>query len=210
MIDLWARLGRGPNLFKETEDLVLSCELVTPEAREDLITRLLKEKEHLESWLIMAGQYQYGPSYTGWRGLTHGIAALLQNSKIGKASPEPPITWRVLQGTYLLCCLSKMRMLSALSPSRFPELEPLCQALAREVMSGTEDSTNSEGERLIGGLFMSEVVWMARAVVETRESWSESLTDASESTQKDTGMIEKWKFEAWSRAIGVRDWRAAT
>jgi hypothetical protein len=204
VISLWARLGKGPNLFKETENFVLFPMLAPLDAREELIARLVKEQERLQTWLAMAEQYWYGPDYGNWQGLAVGAVTLLRDYK-DKASAGEQMTWRILQGTYILCCLVKMRILYALSPSQFPELEATCQTLASEVMTATADTADYGNERLIGGLFTSEVVWMAKAVIETRESWSEGSGDTYPVlNRKDTGMIEKWKFKAWCKAIGRR------
>ena len=58
VIKLWARLGKGPDLFKATEDLILSPMHAPIEAREDLITLLIKEQENLKTWLLLAEQYR--------------------------------------------------------------------------------------------------------------------------------------------------------
>lgn len=119
---------------------------------------------------------------------------------MGEASSEQRITWKVLQGTYLLCCLVKTRLLFAMAPSRFPELESICQSLAQEAMSVAAQSNRDEKNRLIGGLFMSEIGWVAKSVVETADIWMDSLPE-SNTDQRDNGMIEQWRFNEWCIAM---------
>jgi hypothetical protein len=200
---LWARLGRGPTLFKEVEDLI--CSPVPASARriEDITARLFNEQEYLKEWLILAGKYQCGSAYVGWRGWTHDAVGLMKNFNRGDIPLDQQMTWRVLQGSFLLCTLVKLRMLFALSPSGFPEMETTCQALAREILSMGLDPGKQENEKLIGGMFMSETLWMAKAVLDTRESWGETLAQRwSSGRPTGSGPIERWKFEAWCKAMG--------
>jgi hypothetical protein len=132
----------------------------------------------------------------------HPAANLLWSCETGESSPEQHITWKVLQGTYLLCCLVKTRLLFAMAPSRFPELESICQSLAQEAMDVAAQSTRNEKNMLVGGLFMSEIGWMAKSVIETADIWSGSLLEEdSQTDQKDTGMIEAWRFNEWCIAM---------
>ncbi len=203
VVKLWARLGRGPNLFKAVEDLVLSPTPVPAGKQEKMIERLIQEQEHLKEWLILGQQYQYGSTDNRWRGLREDATALLRDFPIREAPTEQRITWRVLQGTYLLCCSPQNAAAIRHESSRFPEFESTCQSLAEEIMSIANDSPDQQSERLIGGLFLSEVGGMAKAVISTREAWSEGLEQPSfGSTRNDTGMIEQWKFEEWCRAMG--------
>lgn len=210
MIKLWEGLGKGPNLFKEVEDLIVSPRGVdSPPAREDLIKRLLQDQANLRAWRVLAEQYEHRSSGAAARAqnppfAAAAAAALWRNDRFRKASPEHSITYRVLQGTYLLCSLIKTRLLYALAPSRFRELEAACQAIAREVMGmTTSGAAGFDGGNLLSGLFMSEVVWMAKAVMQTRLVWSEGLPGRGvEPCRDDSGMIEKRRFEAWCTAIG--------
>jgi len=62
-------------------------------------------------------------------------------------------------------------------------------------MNITADSLHCEDESLFDGLFVSETMWMAKTVIETRQIWSEGWGRHFEPNQKGTRMIEKWKFE---------------
>ena len=202
VIEVWAGLGKGPNLFRAVEDLVRSP-LASPPGREGLIRDLIKEQEHLKEWLVLAEIYQYGSARNIPQGLADGATALLRGYKSGRVPPEQQVTWRGLQGTWLLCLLVKSRLLYALSPGSFPELEANCQQLAREVQSSVADFVKSADERLTGGLFTSEIVWVADSVIETSEAWRPAPVDASdERAREDNGMIERWKLDAWCTAMG--------
>lgn len=65
----------------------------------------------------------------------------------------------------------------------------------------TEDSTIYEDETLSRGLFKSEIFWMINAVIETSDVWAMRMEDTRNQLD-DAGMIEKWKFELWCKAIG--------
>lgn len=176
------------------------------DAHKDLINEMIKEQERLKEWLTLAEQHQYGTQDNRWQGLARGAAVLLQDYKNKTSSTKQAIAWRMLYGTYILCFLVQTRILYALSPSRFPDLEVTCQTLACEVMPPPSVvSSRSEDRRLVGGLFMSEVVWMAKAVVDTKKTWSQDLEDVCfEPNRRNTRMIASWKFKAWCEAIGRR------
>lgn len=202
VIKLWERLGKGPNLFKEATDLILHPTLAPTNDREDLIRRLIEELKHLQKWLTLAEQYQYGQEYNRQPSSKHRAADLLRNFTFRKASSEHRITWRVLQGTYLLCCLLKTRSLFAMAPSRFPELEAACQALAKDAMSMAAHSVSDANDTLVRGLFTSEIAWIAKSIIETGDIWCKSPAEiCSHPNQNDTGTIQKWRFRAWCTAM---------
>jgi hypothetical protein len=62
-------------------------------------------------------------------------------------------------------------------------------------MSLRQNSTKDDSESLIRNLFISQSTWIAKGTVETKEIWSEGWEDRE-------GVMEKWKFEAWCRAMG--------
>jgi hypothetical protein len=57
-IKLWSIFSKGPNLFKEVQDLVLSCRPAPCGSRENLITQMVKEQGGLEDWLVLTGQHK--------------------------------------------------------------------------------------------------------------------------------------------------------
>lgn len=178
-----------PNRFKQVEDLVLHPSEAQPGAREELMKLLLDEQDHLEEWLALA-QEMCGLGGASSDLETGFYECLRSYDAVGVGQP---ITWRVLQGTFVLCCLVKSRTLFALAPRRFRRMEERCQRLARGAMCVT---VGYGDERLVGGLFMSEIAWMARSVLDTGESWEGA------GGEEEDGVIERWRFEAWCRAMG--------
>lgn len=203
MIKLWECFSKSPNIFKEAQNLILSRSPTAPNTRLHLIHRIHKELEDLKEWLTLAEQYQYGESR--WCDLAHGAADLLRNHKNANASPEQYRAWRMIQGTYVQCCLVRTRLLYALSPLQSPDLEATSQTLAFEVLPAMTDSAGNEDDRLVGGLFMSEVVWIAKGIIHTKDIWSQESADARlEPNQINMGMIASWKFKEWCKAMGRR------
>jgi len=74
-------------------------------------------------------------------------------------------------------------------------LEVECQDLAGRIIGLTQNSTEYEGKRFVWSLITPQGVWIANGILETKEIVSEGWEDRK-------GMMEKWKFEAWCRAIG--------
>ena len=100
-----------------------------------------------------------------------------------------------LWGTYVLCRILKARLLVALSPVRFHSLEAECQNLAGRILGLRRALTKDNGEQLRDHLFISQSIWIAKGIVETKNIWCERQ-------EARDAMIEKWKFEAWCKAIG--------
>ncbi|KAI5459424.1 hypothetical protein BGZ63DRAFT_391009 [Mariannaea sp. PMI_226] len=204
VMELWARLGKLPNIFNEAEGLILYPQLAAPGARERLITSLLRERDHLKSWVKLAQKYLHDTEMNGNRHSDYEASPFAGWNNIDTTALRSPIACRILQGTYVLCNLVKTRTLFALSPSRFPELEATCQTLAQDALSMAEEAAHCENEILIGGLFMSEVSWMANAVIATKDIWNQNSGPRRNVDRADKGTIESWKFEAWCRAMGRR------
>lgn len=101
-----------------------------------------------------------------------------------------------IEGTLTLCRLMKLRLLFALAPARFSGMEIESQKLAIQVMDLDRKSSEQKEDRIMGALFMSQTTWIARATIETYDIWKTAV--------ESTGMIAKWKFEAWCHAMGRR------
>lgn len=101
-----------------------------------------------------------------------------------------------IEGTLILCRLMKLRLLFALAPARFYAMEIESQNLASQIMKLDEQLSEQKEGRIMGGLFMSQTTWIARATIETRDIWKTAV--------ESKGMIVKWKFEAWCYAMGRR------
>jgi hypothetical protein len=101
--------------------------------------------------------------------------------------------------------LVKARLLTALSPSRFHDLETVCQMFAHEVAKWKTNSNCCVNLGLLGGLFMWQTVSIARVNCETNAIWTEGWTTGAYGRVKGSdSMIEKWKFGAWCKAFGLK------
>lgn len=165
---------------------------ISPGRRQDLIRCLLAEYEHMKRWLVLAEQYQYGTNNNRWLTLAEGATALLQEATFR----EQPIAWRVLIGTYSLNLLVNLRLLFALSPLQFSEMESVSQIIAKRVAHMVEDLDSYKNDRLVGGLFKSQTLWMAKAVLSTRDCWGGGMPPTESS-----GMIDGWRFKTWTDAM---------
>jgi hypothetical protein len=190
VVELWTSLINIPNLFLDVKDLVRMS--ASADRRQNLITRLLTERDHLQRWLVLAEQYQCGIISGKTSTLADGASTLLLYSTVR----EQPISWKVLIGTYIFVLLVQLRLLFSLSPSQFPELEFTCQAVADMVILMITDWDSYQNDRLVGGIFVSQAMWMAKAILKTRDCWSDGAWHT-----KNTDMIDEWKFEAWVNAI---------
>jgi hypothetical protein len=182
---LWSYLIHGPKLFKETTDVI--CSSYAPEdVVEDLIQRLIKCRIGLLQWLDAAHQLENGEPVRHEEMHTSPHWILEDSLNTGD------ILQLTLRGTFTMCFILKTRLLYALAPSRFQELEVECQRLAQKIVS----SQQHQGENQITWTsFMSQSAWIAKGILATKRSWGEGCT------QRD-GLIDRWKFEAWCKAIG--------
>ncbi len=193
VLGLWGHLVDGPKKFKQVTNLVMSPTPPTQSVVDGLIEEILETRGHLQYW---AGIAQDQPSL---------LSAELEICKQGTIFVRPifhrgigssqHITQLALWGTYLLCRILKGRLLVALSPVRFHHLEAECQDLAGRIMGLRKALTKDESEQLLNHLLISQSIWIAKGIVGTEDIWRESR-------ETENSMIEKWKFEAWCKAIG--------
>ena len=194
VVGLWSQLVRGPKVFKEVTDAIMSDTPVPQEVIEDLIERLLKDRAILQWWLLNA-QTCSGEAESE-QDDSNPIIPLPRAE--GSDVDASHVTQLALRGTYTMCSLLKGRLLYALAPARFQELEMECQERARAIMDSKQDNpsmTGTTGTRLADNFFMSQSIWLAKGVLETRDSWSDCDTS-------NNGTIDKWKFASWCKAIG--------
>lgn len=193
-IAMWCHLVEGPKRFKEVTDAITAP---TPPPRgviNTIIAQTLLDRESLVNWMERA------PTLPGFLEEEfevdeYGIMFPRLTFDNGKAR-TPCVTQLALWGTNIMCRILKSRLLVAMAPVRFRLLEAECQYLASKIMmlQKTAAETNSEG--LLQTVFISQSTWIAKGVVETQGIWDEATRGNCE------GMIEKWKFEAWCKAIG--------
>ncbi|QYT03441.1 hypothetical protein H0G86_010399 [Trichoderma simmonsii] len=162
VVELWTSLTNIPNLLLDVKDLIRMS--VSAGRRQGLITRLLTERDHLQRWLALAEQYQCGIISGKLSTSADGASTLLLYSTVR----EQPVSWKVLIGTYIFVLLAQLRLLFSLSPSQFSELESTCQTVADTVLLMITDWDSYQNDRLVGGIFMSQALWMAKAILKTR------------------------------------------
>ncbi|KAF7560389.1 hypothetical protein G7046_g3751 [Stylonectria norvegica] len=193
VLGLWAQLVDGPRKFMEVTRLINSPIPPPQKDIDDLIDMILADRHCLLSWgskarttqdcLDVKVEFCQGGTVIMWPTTESGIRTSQQLAQLS------------LWGTYILCRILKSRLLVSLSSSRFHSLEAECQDLAARVVDLNQTLMKSEDERLLDQLFISQSIWVAKGIAETKEIWGES-----EETKG--GMIEKWKFHAWCKAIG--------
>ncbi|UKZ71439.1 uncharacterized protein TrAtP1_012394 [Trichoderma atroviride] len=178
---LWTHLVWGPNHFKLATDMISAMEAPTPQEYTALIKDMIS---HNESLLCLTDLLQ------------QRLAAADNRSEIVPGSKGSQVNPLEIEGTLIICRLMKLRLLFALDPARFSAMEAESQNLASQVMYFDEQLGQEKEGRIMGGLFMSQTTWIARATIETYDVWKTEV--GSE------GMIAKWKFEAWCCAMGRR------
>lgn len=193
IFSLWSYLVHGPQLFMETTDMILSHDPPSQILIENLITRLEKSRNGLSWWLGQARKRTCS-EVAEVELCGDGLALPWPKPEVGKLSPAY-VTQLALRGTYTMCYILKARLLYSLAPSRFRYLEIECQNLASRIINTMQDSTRDTEGAVVGSLFMSQSTWIAKGILQTKDTWSQGW-------EGHQGMIEKWKYEAWCRAIG--------
>ena len=189
---LWHHLFAGPRLLKETTDAIFNPS--TPEAIvEELIRRLLEARSGLAQWLNHARQLKRRTLNEELEESDEDSGSQCRMLEDDRESDN--VVYLTLRGTFTMCHILKARLLYALAPSRFHHLEVECQKLSEEIVAANQDVDKDGDERLRWMSFVSQSVWLAKGIRETKQSWSEGW-------QERGGVIEKWKFEAWCKAIG--------
>jgi hypothetical protein len=187
---LWSGLAHGPGLFKEVTDLIFSPTAPSQAVIDDLIDRLVRDRNFLLCWLLEAQHNSKDKALEGWEDGPAFPEASLDNGQLNPGH----ITQLALRGTYTMCRILKARLLYALAPAQFQHLEAECQDLAERILDLRDEVAKGGGNKLVDSLFMSQSIWIAEGIVRTREAWS------SEYITED-GMIDRWKFVVWCRAI---------
>ncbi|KAK3350236.1 hypothetical protein B0T25DRAFT_262523 [Lasiosphaeria hispida] len=182
VLALWGQLVSGPEIFKRTTDLICAAVPPSQTAIDEVIDRILRDRASLAKWLCMAQQRLGLP--------IEGSAAVFPLGSLDA-------TQLALRGTYATCTILKGRLLVALAPVRFRQVEIECQEMATRIMSlGDQSAGGYIGGGLVGSLLMSQGSWIALAIVKTKMIWEE------ETQESGGGMIERMKFEAWCDAMG--------
>ncbi|KAL7923504.1 hypothetical protein ACQKWADRAFT_320131 [Trichoderma austrokoningii] len=172
---LWTHLVWGPNHFKWATDMIIATEAPSPQKYAALIEDMMSRNESL---LALTDCLQQRPAAADGR------------NEVAQVNPLE------IEGTLTICRLIMLRLLFALDPARFSALEDESQSLASQIMYFDKQLSEEKEGRIMGGLFMSQTTWIARATIETYDVWKTEV--------ESKGMIAKWKFEAWCCAMGRR------
>ncbi|CAK7210272.1 hypothetical protein SCUCBS95973_000722 [Sporothrix curviconia] len=212
-MSIWSNIVTGPGKFKAVTDIISAPRPPDQGTREAIISYLLQDRTSLLGWMERAKRVP-GLRNEDFEIDAHGIMLprLLSSSSsedetaAGGTRGLDRLTRLSLWGTNIMCRILKSRLLVAMAPSRFRALEEECQYLAAKVQSldrvaGVGDGTGG----LLQTAFISQNSWIVQGVVETRAIWADVSGD-----EEDDGMIDKWKFDAWCKAIGRKIPRPST
>ncbi len=155
-------------------------------------------KQHAQSLLELTNQLQMrlGRTTDNARPVKEVVASSPPGARIHAVE---------IQGTLILCRLMKTRLLFSLAPAQFCAMEMESQKLARQVLDLERHLGEHQDDWILGGLFMSQTIWIARATMETHGIWMRGLArDEPQADAPHGGMIAQWKFNAWCHAMGRR------
>jgi hypothetical protein len=190
---LWEGLVIGPQAFQETTDIILSEAPVERKRLDRVVDLMLFARERLLKGLVQS-HLESGSSVDhelSARQVEDGLALALPMGEQRAASGQ-----LALQGACLLSSMLKARSLYALAPARFYHLETECQELAERIMA-LRERTDDEDSGAVWSLFISQCNWVAKGVLETKDTWSDGCQ------YREGVMIEKWKFREWCLSIQV-------
>ncbi|KAM0259331.1 hypothetical protein ACHAQJ_003362 [Trichoderma viride] len=196
---LWSSLIFGPNVFKMVTSLILLPEEPLPSDIEAAIRLIQKDLTYLNMWEdLLRRQQSQSPSDEGSPSDQFVLAA----PDWGQGRNFMP--WPVLRGTFMMCGMLKRRLLVSLVPSRFPHIEKECQALAEVALELNSNPATRKEDGLLGGLFLAQTVWVARAIINTKGIWYGNSTEDKMKPKegKQRSMIEQWKFRKWCKELG--------
>lgn len=93
----------------------------------------------------------------------------------------------------------------SLVPSRFPHIEAESQALAEATLERSTNPVALREDGLLSGLFLAQTVWVAEAIISTKNIWYGTTADAKTLVPDPNAMgpmIEQWKFKIWCKELG--------
>lgn len=195
VIQIWHQLVTGPNAFRQVEDVIRNPGTI--QERNEIVSALATGLGRLQEWAVASQRYTYGEGEDEWKGLAESASRMLEIDRLRIPALQQSITWCILQGTFLLCCMIKARLLFALAPRQFAQAEVTCQAIAQTIAAAKEEPVTAESEKLMNGLFMSEVAWMSKAVLVSADAWADPSAVNEESK-----ILEKSVFKKWCISMG--------
>jgi hypothetical protein len=190
VVSLWSSLIQLPRLFKEATDSIMFPGRRSSDETKHLIERLVTARAALVQWLDMLRR----TSSSSFEECGYGLARILPDAVELRLGVQH-VNHCALRGTYAVCRMIKSRLLFALAPARFGDLEKESRAIARAVVKLRDGSSS----HLHGHMFVAQSMWIANGIMETERVWDGDYGNHP-------GSIERCKFEAWNRAIGRRCW----
>ncbi|KAL7959515.1 hypothetical protein V8C34DRAFT_113761 [Trichoderma compactum] len=204
VLSLWTHLIDGPNPLRKITEMILSPEPVLPSNLQEAIEGLMDDLQEIHEWLGMEYDIHsttYPPQSTagnfyGWHMNFRPPIINLQQQKHA--------SWPILQGACITSWLTRARLLTALAPARFHDLETVSQKFAYDIKSWRTNSSSLVNAGLLGGLFMWQTVCAGRVDCKTNAVWTGGWSMGWYGRdRKHGGMIEKEKFVAWCDTIGM-------
>lgn len=183
--------------------LVLSPTEPSESDIEAAIERIQKDLTYLRMWEDLLRQQQQAQSPIDGDGSDDNVKFVFAAPAWSKGENFMP--WPVLRGTFMMCGMLKRRLLVSLAPARFPHVEAEAQALAETTLELNSNPATRKEDGLLGGLFLAQTVWVAKAVITTKNIWHETVTDACTSPPEENErgpIIEQWKFRIWCKELG--------
>lgn len=204
VLSLWTHLIDGPNLFKKITEMVLSPDPVPPSDVQEAVEGLMDDLQEIHEWLGM--EYDIHNSNYPPQSTTGNFYAWHMNFRqsIISLQQQRHASWPILQGACITSWLTRARLLTALAPARFHDLETVSQKFAYDIKSWRTNSSSLVNAGLLGGLFMWQTVCAGRVNCKTNAVWTEGWPMGLYGRdRKHGGMIEKEKFMAWLDTIGI-------
>ncbi|EHK25946.1 uncharacterized protein TRIVIDRAFT_218117 [Trichoderma virens Gv29-8] len=190
---LWGGLIEMPRLFKRTTELLLSPCPPPQKEIDDLTERLLAKRKNLVIWLSMIRKHPIVK--TGGLGEDeYGVLVFPSDFNYRELGPWC-LTRLALRGTYAVCRMVKSRLLYAVSPAKFHDLEVEAQDIAHRILSLKEGMASFKDSALVWNQFMAQGSWIAKGIIETKDAWGKE-------GEGHEGMLSKSKFEKWNKVIG--------
>lgn len=179
----------------------------TPPAESEIETaveKLQKDLTYLRMWEDLLRQQPTGQSPSIEDGMNSSSSSKFTFAA-STWNKEKSLPWPVLRGTFMMCGMLKRRLLVSLVPSRFPQVEAEAQKLAEATLERSSNPAARREDGLLGGLFLAQTVWVAKAVISTKNIWYGTTADASTLVPDENAMeprIEPWKYKIWCKELG--------
>ncbi|KAL5092742.1 hypothetical protein Trisim1_000480 [Trichoderma cf. simile WF8] len=204
VLSLWTHLIDGPNLFKKITEMVLSPEPVPSSDIQEAVEGLMDDLQEIHEWLGM--EYDIHNTNYPPQSTTSNFYAWHINFRqsIISLQQQKHASWPILQGACITSWLTRARLLTALAPARFHDLETVSQKFAYDIKSWRTNSSSLVNAGLLGGLFMWQTICAGRVNCKTNAVWTEGWSMGLYGRdRRHGGMIEKEKFMAWLDTIGI-------